>query len=141
MLHAGALISELIAPILCFGVEKWKTFTYFVYFCSNFRFIFFPFFIFVLLTVCFFFAALCTQIFKELLLQAKLAYKLSPSLRKNSRRQSLPPIQGGSSSSMHNQPGSCPPSTVHVPSPLQLQHLQQIQARNTRGKRNSCILS
>lgn len=81
------------------------------------------------------------QIFKELLLQAKLAYKLSPSLRKANRRQSLPPNQSGSTSSMHNQPGSCPPSTVHVPSPLQLQHLQQIQARNSRGKRNSCILS
>lgn len=71
-----------------------------------------------------------SQIFKELLVQAKITYNLSPALRR--RRQSLPPAQSGS-------PHSTP--SVHVPSPAQLQHLQQIQERSIGGKRNSCIIS
>ncbi|GAB0099497.1 ras-related protein Rap-2b-like [Sergentomyia squamirostris] len=83
-----------------------------------------------------------TEIFKELLVQAKITYNLSPALRRR-RRQSLPPNQGGASSSggPPGTPQSLPPSTSHVPSPAQLQHLQQIQARSLGGKRNSCILS
>ncbi|KAJ6634331.1 hypothetical protein Bhyg_17726, partial [Pseudolycoriella hygida] len=77
-----------------------------------------------------------TQIFKELLIQAKITYNLSPALRRR-RRQSLPPNQGGSPA----PPSSAPPSTSHVPSAAQLQHLQQIQERSIGGKRNSCILS
>ncbi|KAG4068446.1 hypothetical protein HA402_004786 [Bradysia odoriphaga] len=78
-----------------------------------------------------------TQIFKELLVQAKITYNLSPALRRR-RRQSLPPNQGGGSPA---PPSSAPPSTSHVPSAAQLQHLQQIQERSIGGKRNSCILS
>ncbi|XP_043281779.1 ras-related protein Rap-1A isoform X2 [Venturia canescens] len=69
------------------------------------------------------------QVFKELLVQAKLKYNLSPALRRR-RRQSLPPPQHLSSRS----------SSAHVPSATQLQHLQQIRERH-EGKRNSCILS
>ncbi|XP_055693416.1 ras-related protein Rap-1b [Lutzomyia longipalpis] len=83
-----------------------------------------------------------TEIFKELLVQAKITYNLSPALRRR-RRQSLPPQQSGASSSggPPGTPQSLPPSTSHVPSPQQLQHLQQIQERSIGGKRNSCILS
>lgn len=77
------------------------------------------------------------QIFKELLVQAKITYNLSPALRRR-RRQSLPPNQGGSPA---HPPSSAPPSTSHVPSAAQLQHLQQIQERSIGGKRNSCIIS
>ncbi|KAG7202062.1 hypothetical protein KM043_004740 [Ampulex compressa] len=70
-----------------------------------------------------------SQVFKELLIQAKLKYNLSPALRRR-RRQSLPPPQHFNSRS----------STAHVPSPAQLQHLQQIRERSD-SKRNSCILS
>ncbi|KAI4498361.1 hypothetical protein M0802_006540 [Mischocyttarus mexicanus] len=70
-----------------------------------------------------------SQVFKELLLQAKLKYNLSPALRRR-RRQSLPPPPHLNSRS----------STAHVPSPAQLQHLQQIRER-AESKRNSCILS
>ncbi|XP_024942289.1 ras-related protein rapB [Cephus cinctus] len=68
------------------------------------------------------------QVFKELLVQAKVKYNLSPALRR--RRKSLPPPQYMSSRS----------SNAHVPSPAQLQHLQQIRERS-ESKRNSCILS
>lgn len=68
------------------------------------------------------------QVFKELLIQAKLKYNLSPALRRR-RRQSLPPPQHLNSRT----------SSAHVPSPAQLQHLQQIRERSE--KRNSCILS
>ncbi|XP_003706513.1 ras-related protein Rap-2a [Megachile rotundata] len=70
-----------------------------------------------------------TQVFKELLTQAKMKYNLSPELRRR-RRQSLPPPQHLNSRS----------SSAHVPSPAQLQHLQQIRERS-ESKRNSCILS
>ncbi|KAK9294505.1 hypothetical protein QLX08_010904 [Tetragonisca angustula] len=70
-----------------------------------------------------------SQVFKELLIQAKLKYNLSPALRRR-RRQSLPPPQHLNSRS----------SSTHVPSPAQLQHLQQIRERS-ESKRNSCILS
>ncbi|XP_046829793.1 ras-related protein Rap-2a isoform X1 [Vespa crabro] len=70
-----------------------------------------------------------SQVFKELLLQAKLKYNLSPALRRR-RRQSLPPPPHLNSRS----------SSAHVPSPAQLQHLQQIRER-AESKRNSCILS
>ncbi|XP_043253973.1 ras-related protein Rap-2a [Colletes gigas] len=68
-------------------------------------------------------------VFKELLIQAKLKYNLSPALQRR-RRQSLPPPQHLNSRS----------SSAHVPSPAQLQHLQQIRKRS-ESKRNSCILS
>ncbi|XP_015178688.1 PREDICTED: ras-related protein Rap-2a isoform X2 [Polistes dominula] len=61
--------------------------------------------------------------------QAKLKYNLSPALRRR-RRQSLPPPPHLNSRS----------SSAHVPSPAQLQHLQQIRER-AESKRNSCILS
>lgn len=70
-----------------------------------------------------------SQVFKELLIQAKLKYNLSPALQRR-RRQSLPPPQHMNSRS----------SSTHVPSPAQLQHLQQIRERSD-SKRNSCILS
>lgn len=75
-----------------------------------------------------------SQVFKELLAQAKLKYNLSPALRKR-RRQSLPrhSISEGSASTSANSSA--------IPSPAQLQHLHQIQQRHTGGKRNSCILS
>ncbi|XP_046434291.1 ras-related protein Rap-2a [Neodiprion fabricii] len=69
------------------------------------------------------------QVFKELLIQAKVKYNLSPALRRR-RRQSLPPPQHLSSRV----------SSAHVPSPSQLQHLQQIRERND-AKRNSCVIS
>lgn len=70
-----------------------------------------------------------SQVFKELLVQAKLKYNLSPALRRR-RRQSLPPPPHLNSRG----------SSAHVPSPAQLQHLQQIRER-AESKRNSCILS
>jgi len=75
-----------------------------------------------------------SQVFKELLTQAKLKYNLSPALRKR-RRQSLPrhSISEGSASTSANSSA--------IPSPAQLQHLHQIQQRHTGGKRNSCTLS
>lgn len=77
-----------------------------------------------------------SQIFKELLVQAKVKYNLSPALRRR-RRQSLPTGPQGA-------PGTSPtPSTPshqpHVPSAAQLAHLQQIRERHS--KRNSCIIS
>lgn len=81
------------------------------------------------------------QIFKELLVQAKITYNLSPALRRR-RRQSLPPQQCGSSGPGTPPPQGTPPSVAsHVPSAAQLQHLQQIQERTLGGKRNSCIIS
>ncbi|CAD7081336.1 unnamed protein product [Hermetia illucens] len=80
-----------------------------------------------------------TQIFKELLTQAKITYNLSPALRRR-RRQSLPPNQMGSGGGP-STPSSAPPSSSHVPSPAQLQHLQKIQERSLGGKRNSCVIS
>uniref|UniRef100_A0A182JFS8 Uncharacterized protein n=2 Tax=Anopheles atroparvus TaxID=41427 RepID=A0A182JFS8_ANOAO len=80
-----------------------------------------------------------TQIFKELLVQAKITYNLSPALRRR-RRQSLPQqASTGSSSGAPSTPQATP--SVHVPSVAQLQHLQQIQDKSLGGKRNSCILS
>ncbi|XP_068629973.1 ras-related protein Rap-2b isoform X2 [Battus philenor] len=79
-----------------------------------------------------------SQIFKELLVQAKVKYNLSPALRRR-RRQSLPtgpqgpPGSSNSSTSHANQP--------HVPSPAQLAHLQQIRERHANSKRNSCVIS
>lgn len=70
-----------------------------------------------------------SKVFKELLVQAKVKYNLSPALRRR-RRQSLP-LQAGSTT------GGSPNPTI--PSAVQLQHLQQIRDRH--GKRNSCILS
>lgn len=71
-----------------------------------------------------------SKVFKELLIQAKVKYNLSPALRRK-RRQSLP---------SHSLPaGSHSASSAMVPSAAQLQHLQQIRDRH--GKRNSCILS
>ncbi|KAK0087422.1 hypothetical protein PV325_001019 [Microctonus aethiopoides] len=69
-----------------------------------------------------------SQVFKELLVQAKVKYNLSPALRRR-RRQSLPP-----------PPQNSRTSNAHVPSPQQLYHLQQLRERSG-GKRNSCILS
>lgn len=76
-----------------------------------------------------------SQVFKELLQQAKLKYNLSPALRRR-RRQSLPSQAGGSGGSAPSTP---PVHQAHIPSPVQLQHLQQIRDRH--GKRNSCIIS
>lgn len=73
-----------------------------------------------------------SQVFKELLAQAKVKYNLSPALRR--RRQSLPPHPPG--------PATGPrASHAAIPSPAQLQHLQQLQERHAGGKRNSCIIS
>ncbi|KAK7873123.1 hypothetical protein R5R35_006351 [Gryllus longicercus] len=72
-----------------------------------------------------------TQVFKELLTQAKVKYNLSPALRKR-RRQSLP------RHSISEGPGGAGP---HIPSPAQLQHLQQIRERHAGSKRNSCVIS
>ncbi|KAK9685346.1 Ras family, partial [Popillia japonica] len=71
-----------------------------------------------------------SQVFKELLVQAKVKYNLSPALRRR-RRQSLP--------TQAEPPPPTPSHSAVVPSPSQLQHLQQIRDRH--GKRNSCILS
>ncbi|XP_055919840.1 GTP-binding protein Rhes-like [Eupeodes corollae] len=81
-----------------------------------------------------------TQIFKELLSQAKITYNLSPALRRR-RRQSLPPNQMGNNGHP-STPSSAPilPG-AHVPSAAQLQHLQRIQERSLGGKRNSCSIS
>lgn len=70
-----------------------------------------------------------TQVFKELLGQAKVKYNLSPALRRR-RRQSLP---------LHSGPPQTPSQATMIPSAVQLQHLQQIRDRH--GKRNSCIIS
>ncbi|XP_050096921.1 ras-related protein Rap1 isoform X1 [Anopheles aquasalis] len=79
-----------------------------------------------------------TQIFKELLVQAKITYNLSPALRRR-RRQSLPQQASTGSAGAPATPQASP--SVHVPSVAQLQHLQQIQDKSLGGKRNSCILS
>uniref|UniRef100_A0A182V2V3 GTP-binding protein Rhes n=2 Tax=gambiae species complex TaxID=44542 RepID=A0A182V2V3_ANOME len=78
------------------------------------------------------------QIFKELLVQAKITYNLSPALRRR-RRQSLPQQASTGSTGAPATPQASP--SVHVPSVAQLQHLQQIQDKSLGGKRNSCILS
>ncbi|KAJ8922244.1 hypothetical protein NQ315_004181 [Exocentrus adspersus] len=70
-----------------------------------------------------------SQVFKELLTQAKVKYNLSPALRRR-RRQSLP---------SHPGPPQTPSHAAMIPSAVQLQHLQQIRDRH--GKRNSCIIS
>ncbi|CAG9585272.1 unnamed protein product [Danaus chrysippus] len=77
-----------------------------------------------------------SQIFKELLVQAKVKYNLSPALRRR-RRQSLPTGPQGPPGSSPS-PSSNPP---HVPSPAQLAHLQQIRERHANSKRNSCVIS
>ncbi|XP_053681375.1 ras-related protein Rap1 [Anopheles nili] len=79
-----------------------------------------------------------TQIFKELLVQAKITYNLSPALRRR-RRQSLPQQASTGGTGAPPTPQASP--SVHVPSVAQLQHLQQIQDKSLGGKRNSCILS
>ncbi|EAT45419.1 AAEL003301-PA [Aedes aegypti] len=83
-----------------------------------------------------------SQVFKELLAQAKITYNLSPALRRR-RRQSLPQhASGGSGGTGPSTPSqNVPPASVHVPSAAQLAHLQQIQEKSLGGKRNSCILS
>ncbi|XP_058466145.1 GTP-binding protein Di-Ras2 [Malaya genurostris] len=82
-----------------------------------------------------------SQIFKELLAQAKITYNLSPALRRR-RRQSLPQqTSTGSSTAPPTPQQAMPPSSVHVPSAAQLAHLQQIQEKSLGGKRNSCVLS
>ncbi|CAH4037307.1 ras-related protein Rap-2b [Pieris brassicae] len=78
-----------------------------------------------------------SQIFKELLVQAKVKYNLSPALRRR-RRQSLPTGPQGPPGSAASPSSSNPP---HVPSPAQLAHLQQIRERNANSKRNSCSIS
>ncbi|XP_056641056.1 ras-related protein Rap-2b isoform X1 [Diorhabda sublineata] len=70
-----------------------------------------------------------TKVFKELLVQAKVKYDLSPALRRR-RRQSLPSQPG---------PPQTPTHAAMIPSAVQLQHLQQIRDRH--GKRNSCVIS
>ncbi|XP_055599313.1 GTP-binding protein Di-Ras2 [Uranotaenia lowii] len=85
-----------------------------------------------------------SQIFKELLAQAKITYNLSPALRRR-RRQSLPQQSSigsaGGGTGPSTPQSSVAPSTVHMPSAAQLAHLQQIQDKTLGGKRNSCILS
>ncbi|XP_062562793.1 GTP-binding protein Di-Ras2 [Armigeres subalbatus] len=83
-----------------------------------------------------------SQVFKELLAQAKITYNLSPALRRR-RRQSLPQqaSAGGGGTGPSTPSQTAPPSSVHVPSAAQLAHLQQIQDKSLGGKRNSCILS
>lgn len=70
-----------------------------------------------------------SKVFKELLVQAKVKYNLSPALRRR-RRQSLPSHAGPPSAASH---------AAVIPSAVQLQHLQQIRDRH--GKRNSCVIS
>ncbi|XP_039292580.1 ras-related protein Rap-2b-like [Nilaparvata lugens] len=83
-----------------------------------------------------------TQVFKELLTQAKVKYNLSPALRRR-RRQSLPMTQGGLGG------GANTPNPA-IPSAAQLAHLQRIQEKHAAsgggavgagGKRNSCVIS
>ncbi|KAJ8722582.1 hypothetical protein PYW07_003762 [Mythimna separata] len=76
-----------------------------------------------------------SQIFKELLVQAKVKYNLSPALRRR-RRQSLPTGPQGPPGSSPTPPAHAP----HVPSAAQLAHLQQIRERHS-NKRNSCVIS
>jgi hypothetical protein len=76
-----------------------------------------------------------SQVFKELLSQAKIKYNLSPALRRR-RRQSLPPTQ----------PTPATPTASHnptIPSPAQLAHLHSIREKHTGSgsKRNSCVIS
>ncbi|XP_037932368.1 GTP-binding protein Di-Ras2-like [Teleopsis dalmanni] len=81
-----------------------------------------------------------TQVFKELLSQAKITYNLSPALRR--RRQSLPQQMGTPGTPTHHHPHpSGAHASSHAPTPAQLQHLQRIQERSLGGKRNSCVIS
>ncbi|XP_054087479.1 ras-related protein Rap-2a [Zeugodacus cucurbitae] len=94
-----------------------------------------------------------TQVFKELLSQAKITYNLSPALRR--RRQSLPQQVGNNGAGTpthHHHPshaantsaaGSAHGSTLpsHAPTAAQIQHLQRIQERSLGSKRNSCTIS
>ncbi|CAG9114505.1 unnamed protein product [Plutella xylostella] len=75
-----------------------------------------------------------SQIFKELLVQAKVKYNLSPALRRR-RRQSLPTGPQAPGTPSH------PPAHPAVPSAAQLAHLQQIRERHANSKRNSCVIS
>lgn len=70
-----------------------------------------------------------SQVFKELLSQAKVKYNLSPALRRR-RRQSLPPAQAGAP----------PVNNPAIPSPAQLEHLRALRERHA-SKRNSCVIS
>ncbi|XP_005186055.1 GTP-binding protein Di-Ras2 [Musca domestica] len=102
-----------------------------------------------------------TQVFKELLSQAKITYNLSPALRR--RRQSLPQQVGNNgpgTPTHHNHPSSHHhqhhqsahssassssayggAAAAHAPTAAQLQHLQRIQERSLGSKRNSCAIS
>ncbi|XP_047113916.1 GTP-binding protein drn-1-like [Schistocerca piceifrons] len=71
-----------------------------------------------------------TEVFKELLAQAKVKYNLSPALRRR-RKLSL------ARHSISEGPGAS--ASSHIPSPQQLQHLQEL--REKHAKRNSCVLS
>ncbi|KAL1517859.1 hypothetical protein ABEB36_001567 [Hypothenemus hampei] len=73
-----------------------------------------------------------SKVFKELLVQAKIKYNLSPALRRR-RRQSLPTGPTGPGTPSHAA------TAPIIPSAVQLQHLQQI--RDKHGKRNSCVIS
>ncbi|KAF6206566.1 hypothetical protein GE061_017800 [Apolygus lucorum] len=72
-----------------------------------------------------------SQVFKELLVQAKVKYNLSPALRRR-RRQSLPHTAGA---------GAQTPSHPAIPTPDQLAHLSSIREKHAGGKRNSCVIS
>ncbi|KAI5696873.1 hypothetical protein M8J75_001347 [Diaphorina citri] len=85
-----------------------------------------------------------TQVFKELLVQAKVKYNLSPALRRR-RRQSLPPVQHSPNPVQHSpnpaQHSPNPPAAP-IPSPAELQHLQSLREKHSsRDKRNSCAIS
>ncbi|XP_075156703.1 ras-related protein Rap-2b [Haematobia irritans] len=102
-----------------------------------------------------------TQVFKELLSQAKITYNLSPALRR--RRQSLPQQVGNNgpgTPTHHSQPphhhhhhhqahssasssstAYAAAAAAHAPTAAQLQHLQRIQERSLGSKRNSCAIS
>ena len=69
------------------------------------------------------------QVFKELLVQAKIVYNLSPALRR--RRQSMPPQNPSAGRASHSV----------IPSAAQLQRLQEIERKSLSGKRDSCVIA
>ncbi|XP_049847481.1 GTP-binding protein Rhes-like isoform X1 [Schistocerca gregaria] len=94
-----------------------------------------------------------TEVFKELLAQAKVKYNLSPALRRRRKqslaRHSISVDQGQQEAAAAAAAATAAAAAAaaaaagaagsHFPSPQQLQQLQQIRER--QGKRNSCSIS
>jgi hypothetical protein len=75
-----------------------------------------------------------SQVFKELLVQAKVKYNLTAALHRG-RKQALP------RHSISEGPASTSAKSTAIPTKAQLQHLNRVQQKQCGAKRNSCIIS